>query len=553
MPNAPADDIEIVLDYHQRTKHHLNRFAPALGYMDWANQPNPFRQFHDTPRIDLAHGNHQEGPLYRALFEGSIFPSKINFESISRLFYYSMALSARKQIPGGNGWSLRVNPSSGNLHPTESYLIIGEQASPEIQGGLYHYLSYLHTLEQRRAFDASFWDRIEKQIGQGQFLMGLTSIYWRETWKYGERGFRYCHHDTGHAIGAIAIAAMTLGWHAEVVETITDNTLAVLLGCENQNGPEAEHVDCLIMIHTSGEGLKNKPAKLKIDEEMIGILKKHPCIGKENQLSDDHHDWPIIETVSDASRKKYGLDASNTNKQRSHQGINRMFPASNKTAFQLIRQRRSAVAMDGVTTLEKSDFYGMMQRLQPDENSDLFASLSWAPNISLFLFVHRIPRLPQGLYVLIRNEHHYEQLKSKIEPDFLWKKPDDCPSDLSLYLLLPKDLRPLAKKMSCGQDIAADGVFSLGMLAHFEPVIRKRGAHFYPRLFWEAGLIGQLLYLEAEAAGIRSTGIGCFFDDIMHDILGIRDQTWQSLYHFTVGGPKEDDRLQTLSAYRHLQ
>ena len=35
----------------------------------------------------------------------------------------------------------------------------------------------------------------------------------------------------------------------------------------------------------------------------------------------------------------------------------------------------------------------------------------------------------------------------------------------------------------------------------------------YRRLFWECGLIGQVLYLEAEAAGVRGTGIGCFYDD----------------------------------------
>ena len=62
-------------------------------------------------------------------------------------------------------------------------------------------------------------------------------------------------------------------------------------------------------------------------------------------------------------------------------------------------------------------------------------------------------------------------------------------------------------------------------------------------------MIGQLLYLESEAAGIRSTGIGCFFDDPMHEVLGIEGRAFQDLYHFTVGGPVEDARLTTLPAY----
>ena len=87
------------------------------------------------------------------------------------------------------------------------------------------------------------------------------------------------------------------------------------------------------------------------------------------------------------------------------------------------------------------------------------------------------------------------------------------------------------------------------MLADFAEPIRRRGAWFYRNLFWEAGLIGQVLYLEAEAASARSTGIGCFFDDAVHDVLGLTDNQFQSLYHFTVGIPVEDRRLQSWSAY----
>ena len=66
-------------------------------------------------------------------------------------------------------------------------------------------------------------------------------------------------------------------------------------------------------------------------------------------------------------------------------------------------------------------------------------------------------------------------------------------------------------------------------------------------------MLGQVLYLEAEAAGIRSTGIGCYFDDVFHDLLGIQTDAFQSLYHFTVGSPIEDLRLTTLAPYFHLE
>ena len=84
-------------------------------------------------------------------------------------------------------------------------------------------------------------------------------------------------------------------------------------------------------------------------------------------------------------------------------------------------------------------------------------------------------------------------------------------SRLQLYLLQEGDCRELAARVSCEQDIAADGAFSLGMIADYMGSLARHGAAFYRNLFWEAGLVGQVLYLEAEEAGIRAIGIGCYF------------------------------------------
>jgi hypothetical protein len=91
------------------------------------------------------------------------------------------------------------------------------------------------------------------------------------------------------------------------------------------------------------------------------------------------------------------------------------------------------------------------------------------------------------------------------------------------------------------------------MIAEFGATLRARGAWWYRRLFWEAGVLGQVLYLAAEAAGVRSTGIGCYFDDLFHDLLGLAGDGFQDLYHFTVGGPVEDRRLATHPPYAHLR
>src|SRR6202008_3965848 len=80
------------------------------------------------------------------------------------------------------------------------------------------------------------------------FLVGLTSVHWREAWKYGERAFRYCQHDCGHALSAFAIAAAGLGWRIEVCDGLGHDDLAALLGTRDPRGVEPEEPECLIAV-----------------------------------------------------------------------------------------------------------------------------------------------------------------------------------------------------------------------------------------------------------------------------------------------------------------
>jgi nitroreductase len=170
----------------------------------------------------------------------------------------------------------------------------------------------------------------------------------------------------------------------------------------------------------------------------------------------------------------------------------------------------------------------------------------WDPRIHFALFVHRVDGIAPGLYVLARNQSAIDRLRAACRREFLWEQPTDA---LPLFLLVRGDCRAAARRLSCDQEIAADGFFSLGMIAEFDASLAEFGPAFYRHLFWESGVVGQVLYLAAEAAGARATGIGCFYDDPVHDVFGLADHTFQSLYHFTIGIPVEDTRLTTERGY----
>jgi hypothetical protein len=207
------------------------------------------------------------------------------------------------------------------------------------------------------------------------------------------------------------------------------------------------------------------------------------------------------------------------------------------------------VSFDGSTAISAETFYLMLDRTLPRSDRPPWNALGPTMHVHLALFVHLVVGLPKGLYMLVRDPRSLNALRESCDASFAWTRPDGCPDSLPLCFLKTGDARRVAAQISCGQDIAGLSAFSLGMIAEFDEPIRRHGAWFYRRLFWGTGAIGQVLYLEAEAAGVRGTGIGCFFDDPVHDLLGFKDSRFQSLYHFTIGGAVEDPRLTTRAPF----
>ena len=543
-----TDPIEQAIAYHDRTKHHFGQYARSIGYMDWETQPNPFRRYDGATRIVLAHPPLAEHPTYDSLLSGYWEPcSSINQLTISQFFYESLAISAWKRIGTGEPWSLRINPSSGDLHPTEGYLVAGPIADICDKPAVYHYNVYEHALERRVILADEHWASLAAQLPSDGFLVALASVYWRESWKYGERAFRYCHHDVGHAIGAITFSAAVLGWHCRLAIGVPDDQLNVLIGVATQHGIEAEHGDCIIVVAPATAAMEHSPI-LKLPAALLASLRAMNWEGRPNALSSEHHLWPVIDKASAVCRHEG--DRSEADRCVALNNVARPeLPDRLVPARAIIRQRRSAVDMDGATNITREVFYRMLMDVVPAFAPFPFDVLPWCPRVSLALFVHRVEELSPGVYLLVRDASHEVLLRQRLRAEFLWERAPDCPPGLDLYLLVRGDARQAAKAISCHQEIAADGAFSMGMLAQFASTLEQRGAWMYPRLFWETGLIGQVLYLGSEVANVRATGIGCFFDDPVHELFGFHGMAYQSLYHFTIGGHVEDTRLTTLPPY----
>jgi SagB-type dehydrogenase family enzyme len=538
--------LDAVHRYHDGTKHDFGRFARSLGYLDWASQPRPFREYLAAPCFPLypapaaaADGYAPGATTYDRLFD--LRPATpLSAALLGDVLRHALGLSAWKRFEGTR-WALRVNPSSGNLHPTEAYVVCGAIPGLADTPAVYHYAADRHALELRCAFDGRAWNPAEGE--RLTVLVALTSIHWRESWKYGERAFRYCQHDIGHAIAALSLAASLVGWQAVLLPSWSVRQIAALTGVDRDEDfreAEREEPACIAALSPAGVEAFAGPAAL------VEAVRQGRWSGRPSQLSEDHVQWTFIDEIARATEwpgtQPPSLpDAPPTPPTPAAPSRERRIEARS-----ILLKRRSAVAFDGRSAMQRTAFFDLLYRVMPGPRAP-WNAFWWTPRIHLAIFVHRVEDLPPGLYLLPRNATAVDRLKAACRREFAW---ETAHGELPLFCLARGVCRVPAQRVSCDQAIAADGFFSLGMIADFDSSLEEHGAPFYRQLFWESGLVGQILYLESEAAGARGTGIGCFYDDPVHTILGLEGHAFQSLYHFSAGAPVEDTRLTTEPGYQ---
>ena len=513
-------DFRTVLDYHRRTKHRPGAYARSAGFMDWANQPEPFRFYRGGAPIRL--------PLLDLDPVPATAPAPFTPFSIGGLLELSLALSAWK-VAGLSCWALRINPSSGNLHSTEAHLIVSPQVLPG--AGLCHYNPLGHMLEPRARIDAALWQATVDDLGGEGLMVGLTSIFWREAWKYGERAWRYCQLDIGHALAALEVAAGFFGWRATVLQSVSDEEAERILGLDRTAWPagEAEAPELIAWIHPAGR----LPTRLDLSPKLVEAFAEVEVFGTPSRLSPSHVDWEVIPAVARAARRP--RDSSQKGSRPVSLFPHGIWPSGISPA--VVRRRRSGQSYDATLFI-------------PIEVLDrILKATGFGAEVGLALWIHRVEDLESGLYWYERCPGTAGALARASGAGLEWQA---APAVEGLWRLAAGDLQAEAQRLACNQDIAADGVLAVAMVADFqEPVVRA--PHRYRELFWSCGRIGQALYLAAEAEGLSGTGIGCFFDDEIHRRLGFVDERYQCLYQFAVGRPIPDRRLRTEPPYRHLQ
>lgn len=463
--------------------------------------PDPFRHYEGVPVLDLpADPPVPETPALEVLDgvagttpagDGSMF--------LSQLLFYSAAISASKRVPStGYRYALRVNPSSGNLHPTEFHFLA--RGLKEWPDGLYHYRPSAHMAEQRAL------GHLEMKLAgsSAPVVFVLTSIAWREAWKYRDRAYRYCLHDMGHAWQALALAAQAIGCDSFAVGHFPDDEVSQFCRLHEDECP-------MLIVELRGRS--------------IPVREPHACEtvwygGHANQISREKTAYTLIDGIHGATKLSNcacrGISAAEPAPTGSGE-IKLPSPASSRRAFgEVARMRRSALNfLGGIQSMSLTQLSAILAvTIRP-----FSADFARARFIQLYLYAHRVDGLQPGVYRLWPERAELEQIRSG-------------------------DQRVAAAGLSLGQELAGNACVAFSMIGDLERAVRAHGDRGYRYVHFEAGAIGHRLYLAAEALGLGATGIGAFYDEEVHRFLYLTPEQGQVVYHFAIGYPVPDPRLE---------
>ncbi|MBS1830883.1 MAG: SagB/ThcOx family dehydrogenase [Acidobacteria bacterium] len=474
--------------------------------------PDPFRHYEQAPVLDLpADPPAPQTPTFQILAGHTANPlTNDAAQFLSSLLFHSASISATKTVPStGTRYALRVNPSSGNLHPTEFHFAAKGLANwPD---GLYHYRASSHMAEQRQSGGDPVTELLNLApapwFRSSPLVFVLTSIAWREAWKYRDRAYRYCLHDTGHAWAALALAARALGAEAFAFAHFPDQQASRILGVDD------EWPMLLIALKGPGIPTADRPPS-----------PKHWNGGQPNPLSTETIPYPAIDEVHQATTLPAISTIAQPTPATSNEGPIPLAPlaTSDATFEHTVRSRRSALDFRGGSETISFEMFSTLldfttRPFAADFEGDLF-DLDPARYITLYLYAHRIDDLDRGVYRF-------------------------CPITRTLQRKRLGDQRLMAAGLSLSQDLAGNSCVTFSMIADMERALRDHGDRGYRYVHFEAGNIGQRLYLASEALGFRSTGIGAFYDDSVHRYLDLDGEHHQVVYHFACGHAITDPRL----------
>jgi SagB-type dehydrogenase family enzyme len=485
--------------YHNGTKHSHQSVRANSHYLDFSNQPLPFKIYTTLPPIPLTKETAPiTMPALAAIAAPGTDPARDrvpDLPALAQILHLSAGITRERR---GEGWEVqfRAAACTGALYHIELYLVCGDL--PGLPAGVYHFGVHDFALRRLRAGDyRAIIVRAtagEPAVAEAPAVLVCTSTYWRNAWKYQARAYRHCFWDTGTILANLLAAAAGQALPARVVLGFVDAAVNSLLDLDG----DREANLALVPLGRAATAppdtapaveplrLETEPlSRFEVDYSAIRAMHAASSLASEDEVSVFSQPTQRVPGWAPGSRPSGDPSAAASQTIGLQPLGDADAPADSVTDVILRRGSSRRFARKPLTLVQLSTMLDRATRGIPAD----FLDPPGASLISLYVIVHAVEGIAPGAYVYHRKER-------------------------SLELLRTGNFRNQAGYLGLEQELPAEASVNVYCLADLKPILARFGNRGYRAAQLEGGITGGKLYLAAYAQRLGATGLTFYDDDV---------------------------------------
>ena len=499
------EGFDAALTYHEATKHSEVTIGTSSHYLDWENRPSQFKEYGNLPSISLPRNfPHPTKNSLKAIsgqpIEGKT--DQIGIETLAEILFFSAGLTRKMRI-GNEYHYMRAASATGALYPIELYVISAQ--IPGLDAGVYHFNPFHFSLVKLREGDyrTTLESAGSRNSSSAPLIIALTSIAWRNAWKYVARSYRHWFWDSGVIAANLLATANSAGVSTKLDLGFVDSEVDKLLALE----PRKEATVALVAI---GEGQHERPSSAyqRIQDLKFEI----------SPLSREEIDYPVIWDTNEASQLKTRPEAESWRSS----SPKKLEPFPGAPAFPLYKKSvDSAPTLDEVILQRGSTRRFVHQPISFEDLSTILVTSSTnlpldflmddQSLVDFYFIANDVEGLASGSYSYNKNTGSVEQLKAVKS-------------------------RSMSGYLSLGQQLFSDASVVFFLMTSLNQVLQSLGNRGYRAAQFEAGVRVGKVYLSSYALGLGASG-STFFDDAVTEFFSPHARDKSCMITVGVGVP----------------
>lgn len=486
-------EIKYALVYHQETKHSPTSIRLSNHYLDWDNKPKPFKFYTNIPSIPLP----VDFPLPSlngiTMKERDQISSsqnnKISTELLSSILFFSSGITRQIKFPHGR-YFMRAAPATGALYPIELYIVCENVNG--LQAGVYHFCPGQFSLTKLREGDyrqlLSEAAGSDPAIKNSPFTVVLTSIAWRNAWKYQARSYRHWFWDSGVITANMIATVMSFGLHTKLITGFVDKVVNEMLCLEEKK--EASIVLAPIGIGLSQEKPKQIGYPSRFVPDIVPISQgkevEYDQIWKLHNASSLNSSHEVREWTRSIARMQEIRETEDVNVKIQSKPIDpRSIISQSLSDVILLRGSTRKFSREPITFAQLSN---ILYSLTRPTHSDFGDKKSM---IDIYFIANDVTNMQKGAYFFNRKDNSIDLLKANVR------------REVSGYLCLE-------------QSLFSDASVVFYMMTNLRLIVDILGNRGYRSCQFESGIIAGRIYLSAYNQRIGASG-STFYDDAVSE------------------------------------